>query len=94
MHLRLRGISKTFGKLVANRAAHYYFTGFGPDVSAATRSRILAQGQAIKSGRLNIWSGPVYGQDGSALVANGKALSFGQLESMNYFVKGVQGTLK
>lgn len=69
-------------------------TGFGPDVSAATRSRILAQEQAIKSGRLNIWSGPIYRQDGSTLVASGKSLSFGQLESMNYFVKGVQGTLK
>lgn len=67
---------------------------FGPSVSAATRKLVLSKEKAIKAGKLNVWAGPIYAQDGTQLVAKGSVLPRAKVDSMNFFVKGVIGSLK
>ena len=67
---------------------------FGPSVSASTRKLVLKKEKAIKSGKLSVWAGPIHTQDGKLLVAKGKVLARDKVDSMNFFVKGVVGSLK
>ena len=67
---------------------------FGPSVDEATRTLVLGKEKAIESGALNVWAGPIYAQDGSLLVAAGSVLPRAKVDSMDFFVKGVVGSLK
>lgn len=64
---------------------------FGPEVTANQKSKVLSVRDALHRSRLHPFSGPIYKQDGSLLVAKSKVLTDQQLSSMNYYVKGVQG---
>ena len=49
---------------------------------------------AIKSGKLDAFKCPVYGQDGKEIECKGKgALSDEQVLGMNYYIKGIDDTL-
>lgn len=66
---------------------------FGPSVSADTKARIAAAQKKLESG----WSpftGPLTKQDGSPAAADGEKLTLEQVESMDWFVKGVIGSAK
>lgn len=67
---------------------------FGPSVDAATRKLILEKEKAIEDGKLNVWAGPIYSQDGKELVAAGSVLPRPKVDAMDFFVKGVIGSLK
>jgi basic membrane protein A and related proteins len=67
---------------------------FGPAVADGTRMTILAKKDEILSGKFVVWSGPMMGQDGKEILAAGKPMSMEMLESMNFFVQGVIGTIK
>lgn len=67
---------------------------FGPSVDEATRKLILDKEAAIKDGKLDVWAGPIYGQDGKEIVPAGSKLPRDKVDAMNFFVKGVIGTLK
>ena len=67
---------------------------FGPAVPEAVRKTILAKKEEILADKFKVWSGPITGQDGKSILAAGAAMPMEQLESMQFFVKGVIGTVK
>lgn len=67
---------------------------FGPAVPEATRKTVLAKKDAILAGKFTVWAGPLAGQDGKELLPAGQPLPMERLEGMNFFVKGVQGTIQ
>lgn len=66
---------------------------FGPEVTPTIKTKTLAVRDGLKKGQLHPFMGPIYKQDGSLLVAKGKSLTEEQLSQMNYYVKGVEGSL-
>lgn len=66
---------------------------YGPSVTAETKAKIEAAKQAIIAGKLDPFQGPLFKQDGSQVVAAGAKVDDEALWNMNYFVKGVIGTM-
>ncbi|UUX97187.1 BMP family ABC transporter substrate-binding protein [Aquabacterium sp. J223] len=67
---------------------------FGAAVPQAARATVLAKKQDILDGKFVVWSGPLAGQEGHEILPAGKPMPMEQLESMNFFVRGVIGTVK
>lgn len=67
---------------------------FGPAVTEPVRKSILARKDDILKDKFEVWSGPIFGQDGKELLAAGKPMAMETLESMDFFVKGVIGSVK
>jgi basic membrane protein A len=67
---------------------------FGPAVPEAVRKTVLAKKDDILKDKFVVWSGPMTSQDGKAILPAGTRMSMEQLESMNFFVKGVVGTVQ
>jgi basic membrane protein A len=67
---------------------------FGQSVSPATRAKIKAKKDAIKSGSFYEFQGPLYDQSGKQRVAKGSKLSLSDILGMSWFVKGVVGSPK
>lgn len=65
---------------------------FGPSVSAQTKALIATAAEALEAGG-SPFTGPVVAQDGSVKVADGQTPTIETIEQMDYFVKGVTGTL-
>jgi basic membrane protein A and related proteins len=60
----------------------------------ATAQKVTSDARdALKSGRLNPFSGPLKDDSGKIRAEAGKALTTDQIGSMNWFVEGVQGKL-
>ena len=83
------------------KSKHYYgdlrtgaakLNPFGPTVSATTRKHIEAVKAKIMKGSFNVWTGPIYGQDGKVVVPAGTTLPLPKVDSMNFLVKGVIGS--
>jgi len=66
---------------------------FGPKVTAQTRAVILAKQKEIQSGKFYEFAGPIYDQSGKLMVPKGKRLGIKDLYSMQWFVKGVIGSV-
>lgn len=49
--------------------------------------------QAMINGEMSPFDGPLHRQDGSLVIPAGQSLDDGQLWEMNYFVKGIIGTM-
>jgi simple sugar transport system substrate-binding protein len=47
----------------------------------------------IKSGKLNVFSGPLTDNTGKEIIPAGKTLDDGALWGMNYYLKGVNGKI-
>lgn len=67
---------------------------FGPAVPEAARKTILSKKDEILADKFKVWAGPLTAQDGKPLLAAGAPMPMEQLESMQFFVKGVIGTVK
>jgi basic membrane protein A len=65
----------------------------GPMVPDAVRRRVTAVRAAMIAGRFNEFAGPIADQAGTVRVPKGSALSDGDQLSMNWFVRGVAGTI-
>ncbi len=63
------------------------YTNLPADVAAMAKDTEAK----IKAGTLNPFTGPIYKQDGSLLVAAGKTLEDGPLLGMDFYVKGIDG---
>jgi len=61
-------------------------------VPADVQKTVLAQKEAIKSGQMKVFTGPVKDQAGTVRIPAGKTAEDGELLGMNYFVQGVIGT--
>jgi basic membrane lipoprotein Med (substrate-binding protein (PBP1-ABC) superfamily) len=67
---------------------------FGPAVTDSVRKSILARKADILADKFEVWSGPLTRQNGTEILPAGKAMPMDMLESMDFFVKGVIGTVK
>ncbi|WP_180064062.1 BMP family ABC transporter substrate-binding protein [Acinetobacter sp. YH16042] len=66
---------------------------FAPFLAPAVKQKALGVQAAIQTGKLHPFAGPVYKQDGSLALAQGKNMTDADLNKMNYYVKGVEGVL-
>jgi basic membrane protein A len=67
---------------------------YGPNVSAKTKAAIAAKLAALKSGKFNVFQGPLYDQGGKLMVKAGQRLKvLPDLYSMQWLVKGVLGSV-
>jgi basic membrane protein A and related proteins len=66
----------------------------GASVPGPVRDKVLAAQADILSGKLVVWKGPIAKQDGAVAVAAQKPLGLGEIETIDYLVKGVIGTVK
>jgi simple sugar transport system substrate-binding protein/basic membrane protein A len=67
-------------------------SAYGAAVDQATQDLIAEAEQGLIDGG-SVFTGPIEGQDGDIVVAEGEALTYEQAETMDYFVKGVVGTI-
>ena len=67
---------------------------YGPKVTAATKAKIAAKMKAMANGSFNVFTGPLYDQNGKLRVPAGKTLTVKDLYAMNWLVKGVIGSPK
>ena len=79
----------TFGGMDANMVE------MGPYINmpAAVKARAEATAEAIKTGKLHPFAGPVYKQDGSLAAAAGTTVDMGTLLGMDWYVQGVDDQL-
>lgn len=73
------------------------FTGlapYGPKVSAKTKALIAKKKAEIVSGTFYEFQGPLYDQSGKLRVPKGKRMTLPQILSMNWLVKGIEGSPK
>ncbi len=67
---------------------------FGTGVSAKTKAAIAAKKSAIISGKFYEFQGPIYDQAGKLRVPKGKRMTLGQILSVDWLVKGIEGSPK
>ena len=58
-----------------------------------TARKIVAAKKAEIAGGMQVFTGPIMGQDGSIKVAAGKSLTDKEIDSINWYVEGVEGQL-
>ena len=66
---------------------------FSPRVPQDVRDLVAAERKKIVDGSWDVFYGPVKGQDGKIVVADGSKMSDGDMLGMNFFVEGVVGTI-
>jgi basic membrane protein A len=66
---------------------------FGKLVSEETQTAIETKSDAIADGSFEVFAGPIEDQDGEVKIPEGKTATLPELLSMNWFVKGVEGTI-
>ena len=64
-----------------------------PNIPAAAKAVVAEKAAAIKSGKVQVFTGPIKGSDGSIKLAAGKTLTDKEIDSVNYYVEGVEGQL-
>jgi simple sugar transport system substrate-binding protein len=64
---------------------------YGSKVPRPVQDDVLARQQAIASGKLKPFAGPISTNEGKLVIPKGKSLSDAQILAMDYLVAGVQG---
>jgi simple sugar transport system substrate-binding protein len=67
---------------------------FGTKVPAAVQAEVLARQKDIATGKVKPFAGPIFDNEGKAVIADGQALGDEQILAMNYLVAGVQGKVR
>ncbi len=67
---------------------------YGPKVSAKTKALIAKKQKQIISGKFYEFTGPLYDQKGKLRVPKGKRMTLPQILTMDWLVKGVEGSPK
>lgn len=62
-------------------------------VPAEVQAEVQASQDALVSGELDYWQGPLFDNDGNEVVAMGATLDIGDINSMGWLVEGVVGSL-
>ncbi len=62
-----------------------------PVIPEATRKAVEAKKAEIKAGKFAVFTGPIKANDGSTKLAAGKAATDKEIDSVNYYVEGVEG---
>jgi basic membrane protein A len=66
---------------------------FGNKVPEETKKLIADKQKALVDGTFDVFTGPILDQAGATKVADGKKLTLDEVLGMNWFVKGVDGTI-
>ena len=69
-------------------------SAYGPKVSAKTKAMIASKRAAIIAGKFYEFQGPLYDQSGKLRVAKGKKMTLPEILSVNWLVKGIEGSPK
>ncbi len=67
---------------------------YGPKVTAKTKKLIASKRAAIIKGKFYEFQGPLYDQSGKLRVAKGKKMTLSDILSVNWLVKGIEGSPK
>ena len=67
---------------------------YGDSVSESTKKEIEEVEERMREGKLNVFTGPIYDQAGNVVVETGYQPTVEEIQSYNWLVKGVIGTLK
>lgn len=67
---------------------------YGPTVSAKTKAVIAKKQAEIISGAFYEFQGPLYDQSGKLRVPKGKRMTLPEILSVNWLVKGIEGSAK
>lgn len=62
-------------------------------IPEAVKAMVLAKKEAIRSGQLKVFEGPLYNQAGEELLPAGSSLEDAALLGMDYYLQGVEGKL-
>jgi basic membrane protein A len=57
------------------------------------KKQVLARKADMAAGKFQVFTGPIKGQDGSIKLPAGKSLTDKEIDSVNYYVEGVEGSL-
>jgi simple sugar transport system substrate-binding protein len=63
------------------------------DVPAEIKAKVDEVKKGLKDGSFSIWKGPIVGQDGKEVVAAGTVADDKFLTGINFYVKGVEGSV-
>lgn len=66
---------------------------FGSAVSDKTIAEVEDRRQMIMDGKYQVWAGPIIGQNGTVIVAEGDTMTLQETEKMDFLVEGVEGRL-
>jgi basic membrane protein A len=66
---------------------------FGDNIPEDVQQLVKSEKEKIISGELKLFSGPIIDQAGAEKVASGKTLTLDEILLMDWFVKGVEGTI-
>ncbi len=66
---------------------------FGKNVPQDVRDLVEAKKKEILAGTFDVFAGPIADQSGTVRVEAGKSMTDEEILSMNWFVKGVEGTI-
>ncbi|MBC7191807.1 BMP family ABC transporter substrate-binding protein [Marinobacter sp.] len=66
---------------------------FGSAVSDDTIAEVEERRQMIMDEEYQVWAGPITGQDGKVIVAEGDTMTLQETEKMDFLVEGVEGRL-
>ncbi len=66
---------------------------FGPMVPQNVKDYVTKKENAIKDGTFKVFTGPIYDQDGKLMVKKGEELPDANKLQLQWFVKGVVGTI-
>ena len=78
---------------ISNKDNPLQLASFGSSVPSGLQKKILTEETALEKPDSSVFTGPVYCQDGSVLVAAGKVATYADTNSFSCLVKGVVGTL-
>jgi basic membrane protein A and related proteins len=67
------------------------FVSVNPIVPPAAQKQVAAKKAEIVAGKFHPFSGPIKGNDGTTRVPAGKTLSDKEVDSINWYVEGVEG---
>jgi basic membrane lipoprotein Med (substrate-binding protein (PBP1-ABC) superfamily) len=59
----------------------------------AAKKMVAAKKAEIVSGKWAVFTGPIVGQDGKVIVPAGKSLTDQEIDSIKWYVEGVEGQL-
>lgn len=66
---------------------------FGPMVPEDVKQLVEVKKQEIISGQFDVFTGPIYDQNGQIKVEDGKRMTDEEMQAFNWFVEGVEGKL-